>query len=289
MQLNLAIQGIDRLRRELDALSGQKGRDAIKLALNDTGFNKLVPDVKRHLAQQFDRPTPWVADSPRVYMATAQKLEMSVGPSYWSRFGTKGGKAGVDPQQVLQAQQLGGQRRDKRSEIALRRAGILPAGMQLAIPATPFPGSDDGYGNINGSFMVQLISYFQAFGEQGYKANMSDRSRAAMRRYGTTKAPRRVEHGPRLGRRYIVSYGKARGGARTTLKGELDRRASNLPPGIWAVLGTTGAIIKPVVMFVRKGAYRPRIDLQRVGSDPSVNAYLSRQLDYFIGKAVQSA
>ena len=44
-----------------------------------------------------------------------------------------GGK-GIDPQQILRAQEVGGRRHDKRSEKALRRVGILPNGYQTAIP-----------------------------------------------------------------------------------------------------------------------------------------------------------
>ena len=103
-------------------------------------------------------------------MAKPDKLSVTIEPAYM------GGK-GIDPQKILNAQAWGGRRHDKRSEVALRRAGILPTGYQTAIPddarGGPYPGSDDGRGNLRGAFLVQLISYFRAFGEQGYKANMS--------------------------------------------------------------------------------------------------------------------
>ena len=34
-------------------------------------------------------------------------------------------------------------------------------------------------GSALGAFLVQLISYFQAFGEQGYRANMTGKRRAS--------------------------------------------------------------------------------------------------------------
>lgn len=275
LSIGFQLTGIERVRQRLDALSGQQAREAYAKALNDTGY-QVRRDMQQLMRQRFDRPTPFIVRAPKVFPATADKLEVSIAPTYASQFGTKGGKIGVDPQQVLQAQEFGGQRRDKRSEVALRRAGVLPAGMQLAIPATPFPGSDDGYGNLRGAFLVQLISYFQAFGEQGYRANMTDKTRANLARGGTAA---------QLGRRYFVSYGKARGGARTTRKGEADQRASNLPAGIWAALGATGAVVKPVVMFVRKGAYKPRLDLDGLGKSAATQDYLARRMRFRIREA----
>lgn len=102
----------------------------------------------------FDRPTDYILRSPRVRMATAAKLSVTIEPTYI------GGK-GIDPQKILDAQTRGGRRRDKRSEVALKRAGILPAGYQTAIPSDdrggPYPGSDDGKGNLRGAFLVQVI------------------------------------------------------------------------------------------------------------------------------------
>ena len=58
-------------------------------------------------------------------LATAAKLSVTIEPTYM------GGK-GIDPQKILDAQTWGGRRRDKRSEVALKRAGILSAGYQTA-------------------------------------------------------------------------------------------------------------------------------------------------------------
>jgi hypothetical protein len=283
MQLGIHIAGIERVRKPLEALSGQQAREAYAKALNDTGY-QVRRDMQSAITQRFDRPTPFILRSPKVLPATADQLVVTVAPTYQSALGSKGGKVGVDPQQVLQAQEFGGQRRDKRSEVALRRAGILPAGFQLAIPARPFPGSEDGYGNLRGPFLVQLISYFQAFGEQGYRANMTDRTRANLARGGTAARLAKVA-GPQLGRRYFVSYGKMRGDARTTRTGEADARASNLAPGIWAVLGSTGAVVKPVVVFVRKGSYKPRLDLDGLGKSQATQDYLARRMRFRIREA----
>lgn len=284
MKLDLNIKGIDKVREQLAKLTGPQARAGYAKALNDTAFQHLRPAMQQQMQTNFNAPTPWVVKSPKVFPATPEKLEATIAPTYWSQLGTKGGKAGVDPQQVLLAQTYGGQRRDKRSEVALRRIGILPNGYQTALPGTPFPGSQDAYGNVRGAFMQQLLSYFQAFSEQGSKANMTDRTRANLAR-GGTKAKLAKVAGPTLGRRYFVSYGKMRGGARTTARGEADRRASNLPPGIWAVLGSSGAVVRPVLMFVRKGTYRPRVDLDALAKSPATSEHLARRLRYRIREA----
>lgn len=280
MKLGMQVYGLDKVRAELAKLSGPEVRGAYARALTDAGY-ELRRGMQAQMGRVFDRPTPFIVRSPKVFPATADDLSVTVAPTYRSDLGSTGGKIGVDPQQVLQAQEFGGQRRDKRSEVALRRVGILPNGMQLAIPSNPFPGSVDAYGNLRGPFLVQLLSYFQAFGEQGFRANMTDRTRANLAR-GGTKARLAKVAGPTLGRRYFVTYGKARGGARMTRRGEYDQRASNLAAGIWAVLGTTGANVRPVVMFVRRGTYRPRLDLQALGQSAAMQEYLGRRLRFRI-------
>ena len=202
------------------------------------------------------------------------KLAVSIAPTLHtdrSAF-VRGGKVGVDPQDVLQAQEFGGRRRDKRSEVILRRAGILPSGMQTAIPKTPYPGSDDGRGNLRGPFLVQLISYLQAFGEQGYRANMTDKRRARLRnQQGIGSIAAKKVYKTTLGRRYFVSYGRV--------------RSQHLPPGIWAASGTHDVDVKPVVMFVRAGTYQPRIDMDRVARDAGVQEYLDKRVRFRVREA----
>ncbi|KKI15341.1 hypothetical protein XA67_04960 [Comamonas thiooxydans] len=258
----------------MDRLSRSKVREASVKAVNDAGF-EVRRAMQEEMRSVFDRPTDYILRSPMLKMATVDKPMATIEPEYM------GGK-GVDPKKILKAQNLGGKRRDKRSEVALRRAGILPKGYQTAIPAEPFPGSEDRYGNLKGGFIVQLLSYFRSFGEQGYRANMTDARRKALQLRGGAGV-RKV--GPNIGRRYILAYGKLRGGARWTAKGENDRRASNLAPGIWAVVGSSGADIRPVLMFVRTGNYQERLDMEKVGQRADVENYLSRRLRYRIRQA----
>lgn len=261
MNLDIQVTGLARVQKALDALSGPQAREAYAKALNDAAF-VVRRDMQRELRAVFDRPTPFITNAPKVFAATADKLEAYVAPTMDSRNRpSKGGKVGVDPQDVLQAQEFGGRRREKRSEVALRRAGILPSGWQTALPRVPFPGSDDGRGNLRGPFIAQLISYFQAFGEQGYRANMTARRKAALAR-GSAK---------QSGRRYFVSYGKLRG--------------QHLAAGIWAAQGTGGVDVRPVVMFTRPGTYRPRISMARIARALESGDYLARRMRFRIRQA----
>ena len=254
--IGLSIENLGVVREVLDRLSGEQARTAYAKALNDTGF-QVRRAMQAELGKVFDRPTSYITKSPRVTLATADKLSVRVEPAYM------GGK-GVDPQKILQAQEFGGARRDKRSESALRRAGILPNGYQTAIPATPDPGSDDGKGNVRGPFLTQLITYFQASGEQGFKANMTDKRKRAVHK-GTAKT---------AGRRYFVAYGRMR-----------DGRGAHLAAGIWAAAGPGGVDVKPVLMFVRGARYTPRLSMERVAKAADLQDYLDKRLRFRIREA----
>lgn len=256
MKISLRTEGLDKVRKQLDQLTGPQFRDAAAKAINDTGY-QVRRTMQAEMASVFESPTPYVLKSVFVKQADATNLSATIEPTYY------GGK-GIDPQQILRAQEAGGTRRDKRSEVALRRAGILPSGYQTVLPKEPFPGSDDGRGNMRGPFLVQLISYFQAFGEQGFKANMSDKRKAALQK-GTTK---------NVGRRYFVAYGKLRSG-----------KTSHLAPGIWAVVGATGADVRPVLMFVRTPSYTPRLSMERISKKADVDNYLAKRLRFRIRQA----
>ncbi len=256
MKIGLNMVGLEKVRKELDQLSGPQFRIAAAKAINDTAF-KVRKAMQDEMVSVFQDPTPHILRSIQFKSATAEKLEVNVQPTYY------GGK-GIDPQQILRAQEAGGTRRDKKSEVLLRRAGILPAGYQTALPRVPFPGSDDGRGNMRGPFLVQLISYFQAFGEQGFKANMSDKRKASLIK-GTSKVS---------GRRYFVAYGKLRSG-----------KTGHLAPGIWAVVGKTGADVRPVLMFVRTPTYTPRLSMERVAQKADAANYLAKRLRFRIREA----
>lgn len=264
MEITLKIENLGAVREVLDRLSGEQARVAYAKAINDTAF-QVRRAMQAEMGKVFDRPTPYILKSPRVTMATPDKLSAKIEPTYM------GGK-GIDPQKILQAQEHGGPRRDKRSEAAFRRAGILPSGYQTVIPLEPYPGSDDGRGNMRGPFIAQLITYFQAAGEQGYKSNMTDKRKAKLRNQQDigSIAARRV-YKTTLGVRYFISYGRMRG--------------QHLKPGIWAAKGVHDVEVAPVLMFVRAASYQPRLSMARVTESVGVQDYLDKRVRFRIREA----
>lgn len=272
MRITGKVEGGDKLQRALAAISGPELNRAISEGIN-MGAGRAKNAMRAEMQSVFDRPTPYILNAVQVQKkATPERLEAMVAPSYM-------GAKGVDPQKILAAQEDGGRRADKRSEVALRRAGILPNGYQTAIPETPYSGSDDGRGNLRGAFLVQLISYFQAFGEQGYKANMSAKGYQRVHR-GTKK---------QAGRRYFVSYGAMRGGARMTSRNEPDARSQHFAAGIWAATGTGGVDVRPVLMFVKTGNYTPRISLDDVRKRSGVDELVPKWIRGRIYEAAKKA
>ncbi len=266
VQVSIRTEGVKAVQDQLAKLSGKEARVAYAKGLNDVGY-KVRRQMQAEMKSVFDRPTPYILKSSYVQQATPEKLSVRIAPE------NQRDSPGVDPQKILQAQEFGGRRRDKRSEVILRRAGILPNGYQAVMPRDePYPGSDDGKGNIKGSFMSQLISYFQASPEQGHKANMKKKNidKLADRAKVTLLSNRREVKMIR-GVVYFVSYGRLRG--------------HHLAPGIWAKSGIHGVEVKPVLMFTRAGTYRPRLSMERIAMSADLQTYLDRRVRYRIREA----
>lgn len=219
----------------MQQLQGPQLRQAAAKALNDAAY-EARKTVQLEMDRSFDRVTPYIRKSVFVTLSTPDKLEAVIEPRYM------GGK-GVDPQKVLQASVFGGQRRVKRFEAAFMRAGIMPAGYSI-VPGKACPL--DRFGNISGAFIVQLISYFQAFGEQGYKANMTAKRKGKLANAGRGESGYKTINGVV----YFIAHGKLRSG----------RGGTHLAPGIWSKSGTHGSTVKPIMMFVRQPTYQKRLD-----------------------------
>lgn len=292
LNLSIRVENLERVRDALNKLSGQQANQAYANAINDAAW-KARNAMVQELRTNFDRPTPFIANAPKVFPATADKLTAFIQPTLDTRNEwRRGGKIGVDPQHVLQAQEFGGRRADKRSEKVLRSAGILPVGYQTAIPGEkwggPFPGSDDGNGNLKGQFLRSVLAFLQSFlSGQGSTQNMSAAAKHRVRQFGRGTISKRAQQqaGPFLGRRYFISYGKqaspfGKGIVRNDSALAYGRnRSAHFPAGIWAVVGVgEDARVRPVLLFVRTPAYRPRISMERIAQSADLQNYLDRRV-----------
>jgi len=284
LDLSIRVENLDSVRDALRRLSGRQAKEAYAKAINDTGF-RARRAMQRELASVFDRPTRFITSAPKLDAATADRLSARIIPTLDTRNrpGT-GGKIGVDPQQVLQAQEFGGRRADKRSEVRLRRLGYLPAGFQTVIPEIPFPGSHDGKGNLRGAFLQQMLSYLQAYSEAGSSGNMTARRRKTLLE-GTRR--QKAQGGPSLGRRYFVAGGREtmeiQGGDRMVMRRSSTGTTRHLRPGIWASLGQRG--LRPVLMFVRAASYTPRLSMERIAAGADLQNYLDRRIRFRVREA----
>lgn len=185
--------------------------------------------VQKEIESVFDRPTRWVVGGVRYTKARKDKLSSTIDLDYW------GNKQGVAVEQVLQAEVFGGARRLKRFEIALNRIGVLPAG-QAVVPGAAV--ELDAHGNIPAGLIVQVMAFFKAFGEQGYKSNMTDKGRAKL-----AKDSKRTG---RRGIKYVVIH-----------KGN---KSGHLP-GIYRRTFTGfGSSLEPLMIFIPIPTYRQRLD-----------------------------
>lgn len=215
-------------------------RFAVSVALNKTAF--LVQEaIKSDISTRFDRPTPYTQNALRVRKAKRDDLAAHVD----FKDGGAAGK-GTSADQYLAPQVYGGSRSMKRSERALARAG-MSAGQYMV----PGAGADlDGYGNVSRGQIVKVLSYLQAFGESGYRANSTARSRARLAQMS----------GPNMKGKKKSDYAKINGVVYFTSRGKgttTNNRRQPLPAGVWRKTGTHGADVKPVFLFVDDPQYTP--------------------------------
>ncbi len=224
--INISVQhDFDKLTASLDDMAKNQVPFALARALNDTADAVQAAEV-REMKDVFDRPTPTTLNAVYVKRATKGNLIAEIGLKNFA------GK-GIPATKYLAAEIDGGSRRLKRFEVALVRAGVMPEDMR-AVPGEA--AQMDAYGNMLGSQIVQILSFFKAFPELGYKANMSDKRRAQLAKGSKT----------RQGFAYFV--GRPAGG--------------KLPLGIWQrfQFARGSSAIKPVLIFVPHTIYQAVFD-----------------------------
>jgi hypothetical protein len=210
------------------ARAGEKQvRFATRVALTKTAKKAEAAEV-REMRDVFKSPTPFTLSSVFVQPATSTRLEATV------KLKDASMKA-VPASKYLAPQIDGGQRGLKRFEKALTGIGVMPVGYR----AVPGQGARiDSYGNMSRGQIVQILAFFRAFPEMGYKANMTDKSKARLAR-GSKRAQ---------GFAYFVGT-----------------PGDRLPLGVYQrVSFARGTAIKPVLLFVRSAVYQSRFDFEYV-------------------------
>lgn len=209
-------------------IAGDQMPFATAVALTRTA-KAAKEEIERQLPSLIDKPTPYTMRGFRLYPATKRKLLAEVD------FRVAMGR-GSQARDYLAPIVYGGERKLKAFERSLQRTGLLPSGMA----AVPGSGAKlDAFGNMSRGQIVQILSYFKAFGQQGYRANITDKRKASM-----------AKGSKRTGARGITYFvGKPNGG--------------RLPTGIWqrTDFGASGSAVKPIIIFTRKPAYRKQLDV----------------------------
>lgn len=239
---------------KLRGLSDGKIKAAAVSAINQGAFAGMKA-AQEEIRSVFDRPTPWIQKSPRYWKATKDKPEAKIDLDFW------GNKQGVSSEDVLRAEIMGGARRLKRFELALQRIGVLPAGMAVV------PGGAakmDQYGNMQAGQINQVLSFFRAFGEQGYKANMTDKGRARLAKSNKRRGA--------LGFSYFV----------------IKQKRGRLGPGIYQRFTfASGSAVKPVMIFVRRApSYRPRLKFYEVAEKAAIDQ-INKSMPEFLAQMLK--
>jgi hypothetical protein len=261
MDFRLKITGLDALKSKLGDLRQNQLPNALRDALNATAEGIQTAEIEK-MKEVFDRPTSYTLNATYVKYASMQKLSAEVG---FREFAGKGTPA----HKYLSPQIYGGDRNLKRFEKALQAKGVLPQGM-FAVPGKG--ASLNGNGNMSAAQIIQILSYFDAFGEQGYKANMTDTKRAKMAK-GTKKSGSSLT--------YFVSKGPG--------SVNINGKPQHLPAGIYARFGFTwGSGIKCIIRFVKKPSYQKRFPFFETAEKYADRVFLTK-LSGAVDRAIKTS
>jgi hypothetical protein len=258
MNITVEFKGLKEVIANIEGLARTQIPYAAAKALTKTAQDVKDAEVKQ-MSSSLDRPTPYTLGSLYVKSATKANLEAMV----YFKDKSSAGK-GNPAANWMQPEVEGGRRNVKRFESALQRIGVLPKGMYVV------PGAAcqlDVYGNIPAGLIVQILSYFQALGEQGYRANITDKRKAAL-----AKGSKRTM---KAGYEYFVSYGKGTRSGR-----------QHLPAGIYKRVSLIGqGNIKPIMMFVKAPSYKKRFPFYEI-AQKTINQMLLPRFDEAMKEAL---
>jgi len=223
-------------------------------------INKTMREVHSELTREmsvFDRPKSYTQGG--VFYKKSDKRDLTSVVGLKARGGMQGiaGSKGAPLNEYLDAQIEAGTRADKRSEILLQRAGILPAGYQTR------PGSGasiDRWGNMSKGQIVAILSYFRTFGliKESGRFKGRDTQSAKLNRGTRTRA---VEY-------FVVPEGMP-----------------GLATGIWR---RQGRKIEPILIFIRPAIYQKRYDFYGVATKV-IRSKLDRHFNEAMAHALATA
>lgn len=244
MKLTFEARGLDQAVRLMsEGLSPGRLNAALATALTRTG-QEIREAVKAEMRTAFDRPTAYTMNSLFLRPATAQRLQAEV------YFKDDSAGSGTPATKYLLPQVEGGSRRAKGFEVALRTVGVLPAGWFVV------PGAGarlDAYGNVSRGQIIQVLSQLRITLLAGSTRNLS------------FDAKKQIAAQRNAGGRFFVIKPGAKGAA----------------PGVYQ-REFSGKNITPVFIFVRKAAYRTRLDFERI-----TRATAAAKLPGHVQRAVQ--
>lgn len=277
---------LSQVDRFLTRLQRERVPKAASRALNNAAF-AYRRALQEEMSKQFDRPTRYTTSGFIIDRAGEQtaggQLGEGTGTAPFSRTGSpyqarvylnpEVNKSSLSRADTIGHQFTGGASKFSGFERAMNRIGVLPRGWHI-VPAGGAPLN--AYGNVSAGLIVQMISYFSAFGEQGFRANATDKSRARRAKKGRSEAGLLKINGVE----YFISRGRGEVTGRNTWK---SGRYQHLPAGIWSRRGTHGVDIAPVFLFVRSATYRRRINIEAVAQRIDLAGLIAREFARNIG------
>lgn len=229
---------------------------ATSKALNDTAYagqKAVVGEMKA----KFDRPTPYALRGIVVDKSTKQNL------AAWVKVSDGSASKGTPWMDILAPHFVGGSRVKKKSEQGLVRKGQFQGGKGFL--GLGNAADADAYGNLPKSKIVMLMSYFNSFKENGYKANKTDKQRARMAKGKRVVGPVQPSPYKKIGG-VVYFMSRGRGWFVGQGKGWAGGRNQPLAAGIWAKTGTHGADVKPVMLAIKSPSYRKLINMRQIVS-----------------------
>jgi hypothetical protein len=243
--IDIRIEGLEQLRRDLQDFSERRLRAAVATGLTRTGV-QVKAKVTQTMQQALDRPTPYTQRALFLEPAKADTLNARV----WFKDDRAG--TGTPATKYLLPQVMGGPRNQKRFEKAFKAAGLLPAPYDAI---TPGPGARiDGYGNWERGQLSAVLRQLVAQGASSQPLSKKQRSAA-------------ISTQRRQGGGYFIVPRPGQG---------------KLAPGIY-IRDFVGRTITPMAFFVKGVDYDKRFDFYGVAGQV-VQARLQDEVARAIGE-----